>query len=100
MQLGIYGVVQHDWRWYVAGLSSVPGGFGLVNLGWQRLMEPPIVDGLLQSTLPTRFAELDQTFFALSRFRIWNTSWMMLLLFSGDKAISSLAAATTIQKAG
>lgn len=78
----------------------MPVGLGFVDLGWQRLVEPPVVDGSFKFALPTRLAETDQTFFALMRVRICSTSWMMLLLLRGLRAISSLAAATMIQKAG
>jgi hypothetical protein len=78
----------------------VPVGLGFVELGRQRFVEPPVVDGAFQVPLPVGLAETDQTFFALIRRRTWNTSWMMLLLFRGLSAISSLVAATTIQKAG
>jgi len=91
----------HDNGWWGGRwLSCVPVGFGLVQLGRQRLVEPPVIDGTFQSALPACFAETDQTFFALISVRICSTSWMMLLLLRGDRAISSLAAATTIQKAG
>lgn len=49
---------------------------------------------------PAEGVEADQTFFDLISIRIWNTSWMMLLLLRGDRAINSEAAATQIQKAG
>jgi len=83
-------------RW----LGCVPLGFGFVDLGWQRLVEPPVVDGSFKFALPAGLAETDQTFFALIRVRICSISWMMLLLLSGLIAISSLTAATMIQKAG
>lgn len=100
LQLGIYRFLTED-RWCgVCGLSSVPFvDFG-INLRWQRFFEPPFTDGEVKLALQRRFAEADQRFFALSRFRIWKTSWMMLLLLRGETAISSDAAATTIQKAG
>jgi hypothetical protein len=41
-----------------------------------------------------------QCFPGLSEYRALNTSWMMLLLLSDDKPISSEAAASTIQNAG
>ena len=44
--------------------------------------------------------KLINPFFALSKLRTWKTSWMILLDLSGDKAISSEVAATTIQNAG
>jgi hypothetical protein len=78
----------------------VPVGFGLIQLGWQRFLEPPLADGEFELTLPAGLTKADQTFFALMRRRTWSTSWMMLLLLRGDRAISSLAAATMIQKAG
>jgi len=91
----------HDNGWWGGRwLSCVPVGFGLVQLGGQRFVKPPVIDGAFQSALPACFTETDQTFFALISVRICSTSWMMLLLLRGDRAISSLAAATTIQKAG
>ena len=91
----------HDNRWWDGGwLGCVPVGLGFVQLGGQRFVKPPVIDGTFQSALPACFTETDQTFFALISVRICSTSWMMLLLFSGDRAISSLAAATRIQKAG
>ena len=41
-----------------------------------------------------------QCFPGLREYRALNTSWMMLLLLSDDKPISSEAAASTIQNAG
>jgi hypothetical protein len=35
----------------------VPIGFGLVDFGRQRFVEPPIIDGAFQSALPARLAE-------------------------------------------
>lgn len=78
----------------------MPVGLGLVKFGWQRFFKPPFADSELQFALPAGLAETDQTFFALISVRIWSTSWMMLLLFRGLSAISSLTAATMIQKAG
>lgn len=72
----------------------------LVNAGGrQRFVLLPL--GIPSDTLtPPNTVKGDQPFFALSSCSTWNTSCTTLLLFSGDKAISSLAAATTIQKAG
>jgi len=78
----------------------VPVRFRFVQLGGQCLFKPPLLDGSFKTPLPCRFAEADQPFFTLSKLRTWNTSWTMPLLLSGDSAISSLAAATQIQKAG
>jgi len=100
LQLGIYGVVNGRGRVGGWGLAVVPGGDFRVDLGWERALEPPFADGRFKVTLQGRFAEADQSFFALRRLMIWKTSWMMLLLLRGDRAISSEAAATTIQKAG
>jgi hypothetical protein len=51
-------------------LRCVPVGFGFIQLGWQCFLEPPLLDGLLQLTLPAGLAKTDQTFFALIRRRI------------------------------
>lgn len=93
-------MLDHD-RWFChGGLGCVPVGFGFVQLGRQRFLEPPLANGGFQFALPAWFAKTDQTFFALIRFRICSTIWMMLLLLRGLNAISSLAAATMTQKAG
>lgn len=93
-------MLHHD-RWRCSGgLGCVPVGFGFVQLGRQRFLEPPLADGKFQFPLPAGLTKTDQTFFALISVRIWSTSWMMLLLLRGLNAISSLAAATTTQKAG
>jgi hypothetical protein len=93
-------MLDHHRRWCHFWLGCVPIGFGLVQLGRQRLVKPPIIDGSFKVALPAELAETDQTFFALIKVRICSTSWMMLLLLSGLIAISSLTAATMIQKAG
>jgi len=80
-------MIHHDRWWGSRWLGFVPVGFGLIQLGWQCF-------------LPAGLTETDQTFFALTRRKIWKTSWMILLLLRGLSAISSLAAATTIQNAG
>jgi len=41
-----------------------------------------------------------QRFPGLIAYSAWSTNWMMLLDLSGDKAINSLSAASTIQVAG
>jgi hypothetical protein len=100
LQLGIYGFFTEDrWCsiWRLTGVPFVDLG---VDLRWQRFLEPPLADGPFEGTLQRRFAEAGQRFFAFSRSRIRKTSCTMPLLFSGDSAISSEAAATTIQNAG
>jgi hypothetical protein len=94
------GMLHHDRWWGSRRLGFVPVGFGLIQLGWQCFLEPPFADSDFEFTLPAGRAETDQTFFALTRRKIWKTSWMILLLLRGLSAISSLAAATTIQNAG
>jgi hypothetical protein len=42
----IYRVLDDD-RIGSFRLRCVPVGFGFVNLGWQRLVETPVVDGSL-----------------------------------------------------
>lgn len=69
LQLRVDGVFEHYRRWCHRSLGCVPVGLGFVDLGWQRLVEPPVVDGSLKFALPTRLAETDQTFFALIRRR-------------------------------
>jgi hypothetical protein len=93
-------VLNHHWRQRVWRLRCVPVSFSLIQLGWQRQFKPPLTDGKLKPTLPAGLAESDQCFFALIAFKAWNTSWMMLLSFRGDRAISSDAATIQIQNAG
>jgi len=87
---------RRDCRW----LRCMPLRFSLIKFGRQCQLKPPLPDDLFQSTLPAWFAKADQSFFPFSARRAWNTSWMMLLSFRGDRAISSEAAATQIQNAG
>jgi len=100
LQLGIYGFFTDDGRCSIWRLADVPFADLIVDLCWQRFLEPPLTDGAFKVTLQRRFAEADQPFFAFSRPRIWKTSCTRLLLLRGDSAISSEAAATTIQNAG
>jgi hypothetical protein len=44
----------------------MPIGFGFIQLGGQRLVEQPIVDGTLYPTLPARLTKGDQAFFPFS----------------------------------
>jgi len=93
-------VIHHDWWRDIGGLGGVPGGFGFVDAGGgKRFVFSPF--GVLPDTfIPPDTVEGDQSFFAFSSCRTWNTSCTMLLLFKGLRAISSEAAATTIQKTG
>ena len=63
-------MLHHDWWWGGRWLGCVPVGLGFVELGRQRFVEPPVVDGAFQAALPAGLAETDQTFFALIRRRI------------------------------
>ena len=73
---------------WILGLSSMPLSLCLIQLGRQCQFKPPLPPANLYY------------FFAFSTFSTWNTSCTTLLLLRGDRAISSLAAATTIQNAG
>jgi hypothetical protein len=99
LELFINFVVNDHGKW-IGRLGCVPVRFSFVQLAGQCQLKPPLADGLFESALPARLAESDQNFFPFTARRAWNTSWMMLLSFSGERAISSEAAATTIQKAG
>ena len=74
----------------------------------ERCLKLPPLNGVLH-VAPSRSSgkapqptpvQWDQFFFAFSVLRMCNTSWTMLLSFSGDSAIISDAAAITIQVMG
>jgi hypothetical protein len=46
-------------RLWLRWLCCVPVSFGFVQLGRQRPVKQPIVDGAFQLALPARLAELD-----------------------------------------
>jgi len=100
LQLRINRVVDYHRRRRCRRLCSVPVLNRLGNTDWRQQFIFTSHCFTTQALFPADAVKSDQPFFAFSRFRIWNTSWMMLLLLSGDKAISSEAAATTIQNAG
>jgi hypothetical protein len=50
-------MLQHNRRRHIRWLRCVPISFSAIQLGRQRLMEPPIIDGTFQSALPARLAE-------------------------------------------
>lgn len=78
----------------------MPVRFSAIQLGGQLGLESLFADSEFEVPLQLPLTDAAQCFFALSKLRTWKISWTMLLLFSGDSAISSLAAATMIQKAG
>ena len=49
--LWVNGMVDDNWQWGL-GLGSMPVRFGLIQLLGQRLLKPPLPDGLLQPPLP------------------------------------------------
>jgi len=45
LQLRINWVMDHHRRRHIWQLRGVPFGFRLIQLGWQGLVKPPIIDG-------------------------------------------------------
>ena len=96
----IYRVLHHHRRRHGWRLGGVPVLDGLGDSDWREgfvLFNSGVTPKPLA---PADGVKADQGFFALSNCKIWNTSWMMLLLLRGDSAISSEAAATMIHVAG
>ena len=89
-------------------LRSVPCGLGCIELGRQGGVELLSRDQPLQLLTRRSGGEPQQPaairwaqcFPGLSERMAWKISWMIELSFSGLRAISSDAAAMTIQKAG
>ena len=103
-QLAVARLLDDDWIGSCR-LRCVPG----VHLLVDRRQGLGFVDKLLSFSVTWLGGEQGQRgqadvrlqrFPGLIAYKACNTSWMMLLDLSGDKAINSLAAASTIQNAG
>jgi hypothetical protein len=46
LQSVVNRMFHHNWRRNSRWLRCVPVGFGFIQLGWQRFLEPPLLDGL------------------------------------------------------